>query len=132
VERPKPTAPAETAPAVLEPDTLAPVRNFTLSTEDRLRAFVQGVPGYIRRRRRIEDLQDKLQRLVATQADPAGSAEVMDGLAALNALIDQHNRYYPIEARLPIDVRTRRLIERGRPWQPLPLVTFEALASDRR
>ena len=41
----------------------------------------------------------------------------------MNRLIDDHNRYYPIEANLPIDVRTRRLIERGAPWRPLPVVT---------
>jgi len=125
VDRPRPPA------AAPELETLAPARNFTLSTEDRLRAFVQGVPGYIRRRRRIEDLHDKLQRLVASQAQPARSAEVVDGLAALNALIDQHNRYYPIEARLPIDVRTRTLMERGRPWHPLPSVTLDDLAPTR-
>jgi len=44
-------------------------------------------------------------------------------LALLNDLIDRHNRYYPIEAQLPVDVRTRRLVERGAPWQPLPSVT---------
>ncbi len=32
----------------------------------------------------------------------------------LNELIDKHNRYYPIEANLPIDVRTGRLLDRGR------------------
>ena len=107
-------------------DTVAPPRNFTLSLEERLRAYAQGVPGYMRRRRRIEDLEAKLiEKLAAAPApaDAAATAEVVADLALLNDLIDRHNRYYPIEAQLPVDVRTRRLVERGAPWQPLPSVT---------
>ena len=107
-------------------DTVAPPRNFTLSLEERLRAYAQGVPGYMRRRRRIEDLEAKLiEKLAAAPApaETAATAEVMADLALLNELIDKHNRYYPIEAQLPIDVRTRRLVERGAPWRPLPSVT---------
>ena len=53
-------------------DTATPPRNFTLSVEERLRAYAQGVPGYIRRRRRIEDLEARLiDKLVATQATSA-------------------------------------------------------------
>jgi len=44
-------------------------------------------------------------------------------LAKLNDLIARHNRYYPIEANLPIEVRSGRLLERGRPWQPPVAVT---------
>jgi hypothetical protein len=111
------------------PDTAAPPRNFTLSVEQRLRAYAQGVPGYLRRRRRIEDLEARLiGKLVATEGpDPtaaqATSAEIATDLALLNDLIDRHNRFYPIEANLPIDVRTGRLLDRGVPWRPLPPVT---------
>jgi hypothetical protein len=108
-------------------DTVSPPRNFTLSIDERLRAYAQGVPGYIRRRRRIEDLESRLiQRLAAAEsaAAVAASAEVVADLALLNDLIAKHNRYYPIEANLPIDVQTRRLVERGgTPWRPLPAVT---------
>ena len=107
-------------------DTVAPPRNFTLSLEERLRAYAQGVPGYMRRRRRIEDLEAKLiDKLAAAPApaEAAATAEVVADLALLNDLIDRHNRYYPIEAQLAIDVRTRRLVERGAPWRPLPPVT---------
>jgi hypothetical protein len=54
--------PEPSAPIV---DTVAPPRNFTLSIEDRLRAYAQGVPSYIRRRRRIEDLEAKLIAKIA-------------------------------------------------------------------
>jgi hypothetical protein len=107
-------------------DTVAPPRNFTLSIEERLRAYAQGAPGYIRRRRRIEDLEARLiQKLAAAPAavEILSSAEVGAELALLNDLIGRHNRYYPIEANLPIDVRTGRLIDRGVPWRPLPSVT---------
>jgi len=115
---------AKTEPQLI--DTVAPPRNFTLSVEERLRAYAQGAPGYIRRRRRIEDLEARLvQKLAAAPArgDAASAPEIAAELALLNDLIDRHNRYYPIEANLPIDVRTGRLIERGAPWRPLPPLT---------
>jgi hypothetical protein len=107
-------------------DTVAPPRNFTLSVEERLRAYAQGPPGYIRRRRRIEDLEARLVQKLAAAAAPveaSSSAEIVAELSLLNDLIARHNRYYPIEANLPIDVRTGRLLERGAPWRPLPSVT---------
>jgi len=107
-------------------DTAAPPRNFTLSTGDRVRAYTQGVPGHIRRRRRIEDLESRLLGAIAAAKAPvaaAASPEVTADLALLNDLIARHNRYYPIEANLPIDVMTRRLIDRGAQWRPLPPVT---------
>jgi hypothetical protein len=107
-------------------ETVAPPRNFTLSLEARLRAYAQGAPSYIRRRRRIEDLEARLIGKIAAASAPleaASSTEVRADLALLNDLVARHNRYYPIEANLPIDVRTGRLLERGAPWRPLPLVS---------
>ena len=124
----------KTAPHVI--DTVAPPRNFTLSIEERLRAYAQGAPGYIRRRRRIEDLEQRLiQKLAAAEApvQVLSAAEVVAELALLNDLIGRHNRYYPIEANLPIDVRSGRLMDRGVPWRPLPPVTAaDLLARARR
>ena len=115
-------------------DTVAPPRNFTLSLEDRLRAYAQGAPGYIRRRRRIEDLEERLVRRLASAAAPAelaAAAETTAELALLNDLIDRHNRYYPIEANLPIDVRSGALLDRGKPWRPLPRLTLNDLLARR-
>ncbi len=115
---------AKTEPQLI--DTVAPPRNFTLSVEERLRAYAQGAPGYIRRRRRIEDLEARLIQKLAAAPAPAAAAsspEIAAELALLNDLIGRHNRYYSIEANLPIDVRTRRLMDRGAPWRPLPSVT---------
>jgi hypothetical protein len=109
-------------------DTAAPPRNFGLSVEERLRAYAAGPPGYLLRRRRIEDLEARLLgKVAAAGVDAARSAEIAAELARLNELIDRHNRWYPIEANLPIDVRTRRLLDRGTPWRPLPPVSFADL-----
>lgn len=107
-------------------DTASPPRNFTLPLEERLRAYAQGVPSYMRRRRRIEDLEARLiEKLRGPEpfVEVASSREFVEELEKLNDLIDKHNRYHPIEANLPIDVRTGRLIERGVPWRPLPFLT---------
>jgi hypothetical protein len=111
-------------------ETVSPPRNFTLSVEDRLRAYAQGVPGYIRRRRRIEDLEARLVATIAAAEIPAAAAasrEAAADLALLNDLIGRHNRYYPIEANLPVEVRSGRLLDRGAPWRPLASVTMADL-----
>jgi len=86
----------------------------------------------MRRRRAIEDLQAGLSRKLAEfGGDSVVLAEVVADLARLNDLIDKHNRYYPIEANLPVDPRTGALLERGVPWRPLARVTFDDLTSGR-
>lgn len=107
-------------------ETVAPARNFTLTVDDRVRAYTQGVPGFIRRRRRIEDLQERLVATLRSAEDPVaavGTKSTAAQLTSLNDLIARHNRYYPIEANLPIEVRTGRLLDRGVPWRPLPLLS---------
>ncbi len=97
-----------------------------VTVDDRVRAYTQGVPSYIRRRRRIEDLQARLVEGLRAADDPTaalGATSTAADLTLLNDLIARHNRYYPIEANLPIDVRTGRLLERGLPWRPLPFVS---------
>jgi hypothetical protein len=42
--------------------------------------------------------------------------------AEVNELIDRHNRYFPAEARLPMDPRTRDFVKiNGRSYQRTPL-----------
>ena len=42
--------------------------------------------------------------------------------AVVNALIASHNRWYPVEARLPMDPVTRDYaLVRGRPYRHVPL-----------
>lgn len=94
---------------------------FTVSSEELSRAIVAGPPRYATRRRRIEQT---IERLVLTarstwlalaadhRGSPARFARAWHRWLAdleidhLNTLIDANNQYYPIEARLPIDIRT--------------------------
>jgi hypothetical protein len=66
-------------------------------------------------------------------APPARLVAEISGRGRTKKLIARHNRYYPMEANLPIEVRTGRLIDRGVPWRPLPPVTAaDLLARARR
>jgi hypothetical protein len=105
---------------------------FTLTLDERLRGYTQGPPAYMLRRRRIEDLEARLLETIAAAEVPtvaASSADVTAALALLNDLIERHNRYYPIEANLPIDIRSGRIIDRGAPWRPLPAVSSADLVA---
>ena len=85
---------------------------------------------YMRRLRQIEDatrrheqaLAERYAELAAT-VPPAGLAAAWRAEAAtwdfaeLNRLIDQHNRWYPVEAQLPMDPRSGDYaLVRGRPY----------------
>ena len=120
--------------------------NFKISLAERVRA-AHGLPAHIRRKRRIEDLEaatvlalaqileeaeaefgkgsDAAQKVLAEQAKEVD-------LRLINDLIDRHNKYFPIEANLPIDVRTGGLLMLGEPWEPLAKVTHEQLIDQVR
>jgi len=115
-----------------------PPRNFTLRVDERLRALVIGAPAYATRKKHIEDLERRfVMSLVAlhdalvarTKAsedkldDDAIARALADKAAAIdlrkmNSLIASHNRYYPIEANLPMDMRTGEYLVCGRRWMP--------------
>ena len=106
-------------------DTSTPARNFTISFEDRVRAYGEA-PAYARRLRGIEDTVDKTldDLLEALDVSMAAAQRVLDRVdfAKLNRAISDHNRNYPIEANLPIDPDTGRprlrdgLFEPMAPW----------------
>lgn len=109
--------------------------NFRLSLDERLRAAIIGVPSWSRRKREIED---RLEKAVQTLRDLRRAGKSDDELRAvaneahlprINDLIDRHNRFYPIEANLPLDLRTGHLLERGGvgPWKPMAAVSDAAL-----
>ena len=117
--------------------TLAPARNFTIPLAERVRALA-GPPAYSVRKRRIEDLELAIVRAVEDALDAAPEIardalaerrDVAPLLRELATLIDAHNRYYPIEANLPIDPKTGALLERGRRWEPLPAPDFARLVA---
>jgi hypothetical protein len=125
-------------------ETLSPQRNFTLATEDRVRAVAGGPPAFVRRLRSIEDLEEGIVRVLVDQCRRALSAGMPnENLAAharasapmraferLNDLVSRHNRYYPVEANLPMMPRTGELVDRtGEPWRPMPQRSLEELVS---
>jgi hypothetical protein len=107
-------------------DSLDVPRNFSLSTDERVRAIATGPLAYMRRLRSIEDLEESLVRMLVE--DPRATAPVREALEKLNDLIARHNRWYPIEANLPMHLRTGELIDRtGRPFRPMAPRTLEEL-----
>ncbi len=116
-----------------------PPRNFLLSTEERIRALTIGPPAYALRKRSIEDLEldhanaivavhDKLvakgAAIEAIQKAMHARARTLD-LRKLTALVEAHNRYFPIEANLPMD--RHGYLYLGRRWHPEEAVTPERL-----
>ncbi len=118
----------------------SPPDTMKLTLQQRLRAAA-GPTAYMRRKRRIEDmeaaflreLREVHEKALAELRDPAAAALLLAhhagtlDIAKLNDLIDRHNRYYPMEADLRIDLRTRTVMDGDEPWSPLPFITAEAL-----
>lgn len=104
-------------------DELLPLATpFTVSQAERVRAL-EGLPAHLRRLARIEELTTQATKLAARVQVGAATLDQLDAkLAVLNTLIDKHNRYYPIEANLPIDRRTGLPLDGDHPFSPRPLV----------
>jgi hypothetical protein len=121
-----------------------PVRNFTLTVDERIRALTIGVPAYAARKRKIEDHETRLvaelverhQKLMGNGMSHEATHRALEAAArafpleALNRLVADHNRWYPIEANLPLDRLSRKyLVCPGsrRPWRPESPYTAERL-----
>jgi hypothetical protein len=114
----------------------ARLRNFRPGADSYV-ASVAGPPSFVRRLRAIEDEtaehERRLERAWHELAEDCGRdarlfAEHWTALAAgwtfyaVNALIERHNRYYPAEARLPMDPRTGDFVlVNGRSYRLQPL-----------
>jgi hypothetical protein len=116
-------------------ETSNPARNFTIPLADRIRAL-GGAPAYVTRLRFIEDHEEKFVHKVAEamRESPEAVALAMAriDLARLNRAIDSHNRYYPIEANLPIDMTTGLPRNRGGVFKPMQLWTEARLLDEAR
>ena len=98
--------------------------------EERIRALTIGPPAYAVRKRNIEDAEQRYLGILLTlqkalAANGKSPAEIEQALLAkaqafditrLNGWIENHNRYYPIEANLAFS-RQGYLVN-GRPWFP--------------
>ncbi|HEY2777985.1 MAG TPA: hypothetical protein VGI77_08780 [Gaiellaceae bacterium] len=95
---------------------------------DRYLASLGGPLPFMRRLRQIDDeieaLTVRLAHAYAERKDGRSwrrLAERFD-FGEVNDLIERHNRYYPIEARLPMDPRTRDYVKiGGRSYRRQPL-----------
>jgi hypothetical protein len=95
-------------------------------------AYVASLGGplpYMQRLRQIDDdIEGHLQRLAEAHAEHRHDPERWLRVAArwdfddVNDLIERHNRWYPIEARLPMDPRSRDFVKiGGRDYRRTPL-----------
>jgi hypothetical protein len=126
VEREKLLAEVELNPLAKRP-LKRRIRRFR-AEPDRYLASLGGPLPFMRRLRQIDDEIDaltiRLENAYAERKDDEAwrsTAERWD-FGAVNDLIDRHNRYYPIEARLPMDPRTRDFVKiGGRSYRREPL-----------
>lgn len=132
-EREKLAADGETNPLVGKP-LRRRIRNFRAEADTYL-ASLGGPLPYMQRLRHIDDLvQQHLARLgeaYAETEDAAAWRRVAErwDFGEVNDLIERHNRWYPIEARLPMDPRTRDYVRvGGRPYGRDPLDVHWILA----
>lgn len=120
-----------------------PVRNFTITVDERIRALTIGAPAFALRKRRIEDLEamhvatlvelhDKLAAKGAADIDGALEKRAASiDLSRMNDLVKTHNRWYPVEANLPMD-RDGNWLVYGRIWEPeTPFTAARLLAAAR-
>ena len=92
-------------------------------------ASLSGPLPYMRRARQIDDETERHHaRLAEAYAehrdDPEGWRRLAQrwDFADVNELIERHNRWYPVEARLPMDPRTKDYVKvGGRPYWREPL-----------
>jgi hypothetical protein len=104
------------------------LRNFKPEPDTYLVSSGGPLP-YMQRLRTIEAETDAhLARLAQAyeehRGDPAAWRRVAErwSFSEVNELIDRHNRWYPVEARLPMDPRSRDFVPiGGRPYWRRPL-----------
>jgi hypothetical protein len=95
---------------------------------DRYLASLGGPLPFMRRLRQIDDeiesLTIRLAQAYAERVDDAAWRRLAErwDFGEVNDLIARHNRYYPVEARLPMDPRTRDYVKiGGRSYRREPL-----------
>jgi hypothetical protein len=106
-------------------------RNFRPDADAAVRAL-SGPPLWMRRLREIEEgiewhevfLEDAWRSLAMEVDDPTEFEHRWDKTVRnwrfrrINAVIGQHNRNFPVEARLPMDPKTRDFVRiNGRPYR---------------
>jgi hypothetical protein len=111
------------------------LRNFRPESDTYV-ASLGGPLPYMQRLRAIEEETARhLEELAARYAEHGHDATAWRRLAeswnfeAVNDLIDRHNRWFPVEARLAMDPRSRDFVKvGGRPYRREPLDAAWVLA----
>ncbi len=96
---------------------------------DRYLVSLGGPLPYMQRLRQIDDAIEEHERRLAAAyaehgADPVAWRRLAErwNFSEVNDLIERHNRWYPIEARLPMNPRTRDFVQvGGKPYRREPL-----------
>ena len=111
------------------------LRNFSHAPENYALA-IAGPPAHARRLREIEDLiagheeevRAAWEELRRAERDPERRSRrwreyaARKSFYAVNDLIERHNRWYPVEAKLPMDPRTGDFVKRaGKSYRLKPL-----------
>jgi hypothetical protein len=101
------------------------IRNFTSQPDTYLSALGGPLP-YMRRLREIEQLTmqhlEALAEAYEERRDDWAEVAARWDFGDVNSLIEKHNRWYPTEARLRMDPRTRDYVKiGGRPYTHEPL-----------
>jgi hypothetical protein len=118
--------------AELNPLAGRPIRRRLRNFRPEADTYVVSLGGprpYMQRLRQIEHEIDRhLERLAEAYAEHRGDPRAWRrtverwNFSEVNDLIDRHNRWYPLEARLPMDPRTRDFVKvGGRPYRREPL-----------
>jgi len=115
----------------LNPLTGRPLRRRLRNFRPEPDSYVASLGGplpYMQRLRRIEEeISEQVEHLAEAYAERRDAdawrrtAEAWD-FGEINDLIDKHNRWYPIEARLAMDPRSRDFVKvGGKPYRREPL-----------
>jgi hypothetical protein len=102
------------------------LRNFRVEADLHLAALGGPLP-YMKRLRQIEDEVEAHRLRLAeayAEADPTRWPQIAErwDFGEVNDLIDRHNRWYPVEARLAMNPRTRDFVAvGGRDYRREPL-----------
>ena len=107
-----------------------PAAARTRMDEQRVRALVFGPPAFMRRLRAIEDYEEVIIRALRQREDRSFPETTY---AKLRGLVAAHNKFYPVEANLPISPGTGELLDRnGMTWRPRVCPSREELMARAR
>ena len=116
-------------------------KNFNVPLAKRVQSYL-GAPEYAARARKIEDAIEQLMTELSLEyAEMTNAFEDKPDLFSkkwtaliasldlkeLNALIDKHNRYYPLEANLRTDPDSGKYLMGGTVWEQKEKITKDDL-----